>query len=79
MLSLQFSSLKETITYNKLQAVFLPINSGQVEILPDHSEAFFILQPGEIIIQQKNSSKKITINTSAIAHINNNEIMIVSS
>ena len=76
---LQFSSLQKTVTYNNLQAIFLPTNSGQIEILPNHSEAFFILQPGEIVVQQKNTQKKIDISAPAITHINNNQITIISS
>lgn len=77
-MTLQFSSLQKTISYSNVQAVFLPAYFGQAEILPDHAEAFFALQPGQIILKQENSSKEITISQSALAYINNNHLIIIA-
>jgi len=77
-MTLQFSSPQKTISYSNVQAVILPAYFGQTEILPDHAEAFFALQPGQIILKQENNPKEITISQPALAYINNNHLIIIA-
>ncbi len=71
-----FPTKKEN--FNQIKSVILPSESGEVEILPNHSKAFFVLKKdGFVLLKKEKETKKISIN-GGISFFENNNLIIVA-
>jgi len=77
MLSAKIISLEKTEVYSNLQAITLPAYFGQTQILSGHAESFFILQPGNIVLRQKNGKEKAINIQQSFAHIQGDNLIVL--
>lgn len=62
--------------FHNVASISLPVESGQIEILPNHAESFFKIISGKITIVDNNNVNDIEV-LEGICHIKNNKVMII--
>ncbi len=58
MINCAIRASDKTIVYKNLAAVTLPAFFGQMQVLPDHAEAFVLLKKGDIVLQKAQARQK---------------------
>jgi len=64
--------------YDNLDSITLPADSGNMEILAGHSEAFINLIQGEIIFRSKNYSQKEEVSTQSFCHVKDDLVLVIA-
>jgi len=77
MLNCTITSPQKTFNYPKIQSVTLPSSSGQIQILSNHAESFFVLNQGKIQLHKINQQKETIQITGGECYINANNIIII--
>lgn len=68
---------KNTIKYENIISVALPAFDGQMQILPGHSEAFILLNKGNIILHKYNNEKEVVEIIDGECYTKGNKVIIV--
>lgn len=71
------SSPQKTITYSQVTRLQLTTTKGQIEILPGHAEAFFLLKNGEIIFYQKTAPEKHFPVNGGVCYVKDDQITFI--
>lgn len=78
MINCIVTSFQKTDYYKDMRSITLPAFSGQMQILPNHAEAFILLSKGDIIFKKQNSETEKLQITKGVCHFKNNNLIIIS-
>lgn len=77
MMTCTITSRVATQNIDEVESVTLQTQTGQIELLPGHTEAFIQLEQGSIVCR-KNSGEAITIVcASGVCHVRDDTILII--
>lgn len=65
------------LVYPKVEGVVLPGFLGQLQILPEHSEAFFLLKEGDVVVQRVGGKKELLKVKGGVCFFQSNNLVIV--
>lgn len=63
--------------FKNLISLTLPGSDGQMEILPGHAEAFFKLNPGEVVLITHDAPASPISIPESVCYIQNNQVLII--
>ncbi|MFH1608431.1 MAG: hypothetical protein ABH951_00225 [Patescibacteria group bacterium] len=70
---------KDKIAYqDEADAVFVPTQTGLIEVLPEHMQLVSALQKGEIIVKKGNESKKFKVLSGVLEVRKNSNVIILA-
>ena len=70
---------KDKIAYKgEADGVFVPTQSGIIEVLPEHMQLVSALQKGEIIVREENSEKKFKVLNGVLEVRKNSNVIILA-
>ncbi len=73
----QIVSLTKTIFYRNVESLSLFTAKGEVEILPGHCEAFFLLKKGPLRLNKGRPHQETLLIKEGVCHIKDNSITII--
>ena len=71
------ASPQKTTHYNHITKTILPTTQGQINILANHAEAFFLLKDGEVVLTKKSASQKRFLVKGGVCYVKNNQIILL--
>ncbi len=77
MIKCSVTSSTKTDVYKDILSVTLPAFSGQMQILPDHAEAFVLLQKGSIFLRKLSKQSENIQIISGECYIKDDTITII--
>ena len=77
MINCTITSTKETKVYQNVQSIILPAYSGQLQLLPGHTEAFILLQTGKIILKRVHKQDELVQITKGECYAKNDLVSII--
>ncbi len=76
MITCSITSPDKTTLYEKVVSVTLPAFLGQMQILPEHAEAFVLLKEGDVIVRQLDKSKEKEGGKENVTHVTGGECYV---
>ncbi len=76
-LSCVIAAPKSIIRYEHAASITLPGIDGELQLLPGHAEAFFLLREGVARISQNGNVRTVQISPNAVCYIQNNHVAIM--
>ena len=80
MISCKIISLEKLKEYPNTRSIILPVENGEVEILPGHSESFFLIKGDnnkKIVITNRQGRKENILAKDGIFYIRDDDALIV--
>ncbi len=65
------------VDLGKTDGVSLPGSRGEIQILPGHAEAFFVLGKGKVVAGARGDGKSVDIE-GGLCHVRDDEVVVVT-
>ncbi len=76
-LSCVIAAPKSITRYEHAASITLPGIDGELQVLPGHAEAFFLLAEGAVRISQKGSTHTVPVPRNAVCYVQDNHVAIM--